>query len=309
MLTVDTLRANQVLAGLSAEQLDAIAAMSKNDEEVVIGKRIGELHGSYDNDILTVTAIKKNEGEKSYDYLKRVLNSYKSKMAERDSLKTQLDEQKQKVADLQKQVDGGNAEISKQLKDEKDLTARLQQQIAEKETALTEAKKDYDAKLLGFRIDSAFDAAFGGLTFKTDVSEAVQKAMKQAARTEVLAKGSLSYDETRGELVLRDAKGEIVRNQANNMNPYTLAELVRETSIKDVLAQGKSGGGTQPPTGGGGGSTDNLLDLTSAKTQGDADEAISSHLKAKGFSLDSTEYWEQFKAIREENNVAALPMS
>ena len=91
MLTVDTLKANQVLAGLSAEQLAAIADMSKNDEEVVIGKRIGELHGSYDNDILTVTAIKKNEGEKSYDYLKRVLNSYKSKVAERDSLKTQLD--------------------------------------------------------------------------------------------------------------------------------------------------------------------------------------------------------------------------
>lgn len=309
MLTVETLRANQVLAGLSAEQLTAIATMSKNDEEVTIGKRIGELHGSYDNDILSVTSIAKNEGEKSYDYLKRVLNDYKGKAAKVEDLKNKLRESEQKAADLQKQVDGGNSEIAKQLKDEKDLTASLRQQLEAKTTELDNAKKDYDAKLLEQRVSVAFDAVFNGLTFRQDITDPVKAAMKSAAKAEVLAKGSLSFDEERGELVLRNDKGEIVRNQANNMNPYTLAELVAETSIKDVLQQQKSGNGSTPPSGGAGGGNQNLLDLSAAKTQADADELISSHLTAKGFTVDSGEYWEQFQQIRTDNNVSALPMN
>lgn len=306
MLTVDTLKANQLLAGLSAEQLSAIAAMSKNDEEVVIGKRIGELHGSYDNDILSVTSVAKNEGEKSYDYLKRVLNDYKSKASERESLRTKLRESEQKVTDLQKQVDGGNAEISRQLKDEKDLTASLKQQLESKSAELDKAKKEFDEKLLGVRVDNAFEAIFNGLTFRQDVTEPVKAAMKIAAQSEVMSKGTISFDEARNELVIRNDKGEILRNQANNMNPYTLEELVKETAIKDVLQQQKAGGGTKPPTGGA--NVDNMLDLSSAANQSEADELISKHLSSKGFTTESQEYWDKFNEIRQENNVASLPM-
>lgn len=309
MITADMIRANSVLSGLSAEQITAITTLSKNDEEVTIGKRIGELHGSYDNDILSVTSIAKKDGEKSYDYLKRVLNDYKSKVADRDNLKTQLDEQTKKVESLQKQVEGGSAEISKQLKDEQDLTAKLRGQLKDKDTELANSKKDYEAKLLEFRVNTAFDSVFNGLTFRQDVTEPVKAAMKMAAKNEVLAKGTLSYDETLGALVLRDSKGEMVRNTANNMNPYTLAELVADTSIKDVLQKPKTGGGTTPPSGGGGGAqVDNLLDLSAAKTQVEADELISKHLATKGFALESSEYFEQYNTLREANNVSALPM-
>lgn len=306
MLTAEMLKANQVLAGLSDEQISAIAAMSKNDEEVTIGRRIGELHGSYDNDIMSVTSIAKNDGEKSYDYLKRVLNDYKGKAAKVDELKTKLSESEQKVTSLQKQVDGGSSEIAKQLKDEKDLTASLRKQLEAKKTELDNAKKDYDTKLLEQRVNVAFDAVFNNLTFRQDITDPVKAAMKAAAKQEVLAKGSLSFDEARGELVLRNDNGEIVRNQANNMNPYTLDELVRETSIKDVLMQKKSGGGTKPPTGGS--STEGIIDLSGAKNQSEADELISSYLTSKGFAADSSEYWEQFSSIRTDNNVASLPM-
>lgn len=308
MLTLEVLRANQALTGLTDDQLNAIVTMSKNDEEVVIGKRIGELHGSYDNDILSVTSVKKNDGEKSYDYLKRVLNDYKSKANERENLKTQLAEAKQKATDLQKLVDGGNGELSKQLKDEKDLVASLKQQLTAKDTELAEAKKDYDTKLLGFRVDMAFDSVFSGLNFKQDITEPVKKAMMQAAKSEVLAKGSLSFDEARNGLVLRNANGEIVRNSANNMEPYTLAELVGETSIKDILMKNKSGNGTTPPAGGSGAGGQDLLDFTGIKTQSEADEAISKHLEAKGFQRDTDEFWSQYGQLRESNNVAALPL-
>lgn len=308
MITQEMIKANAVLAGLTPEQVTAITTLSKNDEEVTIGKRIGELHGSYDNDILSVTSVAKKDGEKSYDYLKRVLSDFKSKAADREDLKAKLAEQVKKTEDLQKLVDGGDSALAKQLKDEKDLTAQLKGKLAEKDTALADAKKDYDAKLLDFRVNSAFDSVFGGLTFRADITDPVKAAMKLAAKNEILARGTFSFNEATNSLELRNDKGEILRNQANNMNPYTLAELVGETSIKDVLQKPKAGGGTMPPKGGGGGGADNLLDLSTAQTQSDADELIAKHLATKGFTVDSAEYWEQYSKIRTDNNVSALPM-
>lgn len=308
MLTLAMLKANTSLTGLSDDQLNAIVTMSKNDEEVVIGQRIGQLHGDYDKDILAVTSIEKKEGEKSYDYMKRVLKGYKADADKYTEAKRQLDEANANVEKLQKQIDGGESEIAKQLKDEKDLTKKLQGQLTEKTTELANTTKDYEAKLLSYRVDAAFETVFNGLNFRPDITEAVKKAMMSAARAEVLAKGTLSFDEAKNALVLRDDKGEIVRNQANNMEPYTLSQLVGETSIKDVLQVSKGGNGTTPPSGGSGGKEPTILDLGGAKTQKDADNAITTYLEAKGFTRESDEYWTQYNQLREDNNVAALPL-
>ena len=45
MLTIETLRANAALNGLTDEQFNAIATMSQADEQTVINTRIGQLHG------------------------------------------------------------------------------------------------------------------------------------------------------------------------------------------------------------------------------------------------------------------------
>lgn len=85
MLTIEMLRQSSDLAGLTDNQLNAIAEMSRNDENTVIGTKIGALHGQYDTDILDITGIKKKDGEKSYDYAKRVLGEYKLKQSLRNN--------------------------------------------------------------------------------------------------------------------------------------------------------------------------------------------------------------------------------
>jgi hypothetical protein len=45
MLTIEMLQQSSALAGLTAEQYTAIAEMSRNDENTVIGTKIGALHG------------------------------------------------------------------------------------------------------------------------------------------------------------------------------------------------------------------------------------------------------------------------
>lgn len=80
-----------------------------------------------------------------------------------------------------------------------------------------------------------------------------------------------------------------------------------ETSIKDVIDTGKKqpGGGTGP-LGGGGGSS--VLDLSGMRTQIEADKAIETYLLSNGITRDSAEFAEQSMQLRNENNVANLPI-
>ena len=126
-----------------------------------------------------------------------------------------------------------------------------------------------------------------------------------------MAKGTPDFiDDGQGgkKLVIRGADGNIINNPKNNLNPYTLQELVMETSLKDVIDTGRQqkGGGTIPPAGGGGGG--GMLDLSGIKSQVEADKAIESYLLSNGLTRDSQEFAEQSMQLRTENNVANLPL-
>lgn len=313
MLTVELLKQNTALASLSDDILSVISEMSKNDENTVIGTRIGALHGQYDADILSVTGIKKNDGEKSYDYAKRVLAKYKKEVDSATSLKQSLEDANAKVTELQSQIEAqkGNETLAQQLKDAKTQVSQLQAKLTAKETELTTKKQEYDAAIKNTHIDYAFKAAIGELTFKSSISEPIQKALISAAKAEVLAKGTPDLiTDTSGNqiLVLRGADGNIINNPNNSLNPYTIKELVMETAIKDALETGheQKGGGTKGKGGPSKGAS--LVDLTNAKTQVEASDIISKYLLANGLTRDSQEFADQFMQLRADNNVANLPI-
>ena len=314
MLTVDMLRQNSALSGLTDEQLTAIATMSQNDENAVIGRRIGELHGQYDKDIFEITGLKKKDAEKSYDYNKRILTEYKAKIEAQKGLQSQLDAANSKVAELQGKIDAGNLdeEAKRQLNDYKQQVTQLQSKLAA-ETAKLQAKETEMSKALqDAYIDFAFERATAGLKFKAGISEGIQKTLISAAKAEVLAKGTPDFvDDGNGgkKLVMRGADGNTLLNPKNNLNPYTIEELVRESTIKDVLdttvrqtGGGTSGGGSNSGAGG------SELDLSAAKTQVEADNMISKYLLSQGLTTDSQEYADKLIELRNEAEVSKLPI-
>lgn len=313
MLTIEMLRQSSALAGLTDEQFTAIAEMSKNDENAVIGTKIGALHGQYDTDIFNITGIKKKDGEKSYDFMKRVLSEYKTKGESVKNIQKELDNAKAQVADLQSKLEknAGNETLAQQLKDAKAQVTQLQAQLQTKETEFNTKKTEFETALKNTHVDYAFQAATTGLKFKTGITEPIQKTLLNAAKAEILAKGTPDFiDDGQGgkKLVIRGADGNIINNPKNNLNPYTLQELVMETSLKDVIdtSRQQKGGGTIPPAGGGGGG--GMLDLSGIKSQVEADKAIESYLLSNGLTRDSQEFAEQSMQLRTENNVANLPL-
>ena len=312
MLTVEMLRQNAALAALTDDQLKAIAEMSKNDESTVIGTKIGALHGQYDTDIFSITGIKKNDGEKSYDYAKRVLNEYKGKAESVATIQADLTKANAKVTELQAKLEKGATDevLAQQLKDAKAQVTQLQSKLTAKEAEYKAAKEKLEGDLKSTHIDYAFKAATAGLKFKDGITEPIQKTLLGAAKAEVLTKGTPDFvDDGNGgkKLVLRGSDGNILNNPNNNLNPYTLEELILETSLKDVIDMGRkqTGGGTGP---GGKQQTTSTLDLSGVKTQVEAYKKIEQHLLANGLTRDSKEYSEQVTKLGTENNVSSLPI-
>lgn len=314
MLTIEMLRQSSALTGLTDDQLNAIAEMSKNDENTVIGTKIGALHGQYDTDILDITGIKKKDGEKSYDYAKRVLGEYKTKAESVKTIQTQLTAAQAQVAELQSKLEkgAGDETLKQQLKDAKAQVTQLQTQLQTKETEFNTKKAEFDKTIKDTHVDYAFQAATAGLKFKSGITEPIQKTLLNAAKAEVLAKGTPDFiEDGQGgkKLVIRGADGNILNNPKNNLNPYTMQELVMETSLKDVIDTGRqqAGGGTGG-FGSGSGGTGGTLDLSGIKSQVEADKAIEAYLLANGLTRDSQEFADQSMQLRTENNVASLPI-
>lgn len=307
------LKQNTSLAGLTDAQLTAIATMSQNDENTVIGTKIGALHGQYDADILSITGVKKNDGEKSYDYAKRVLTEYKTQIASTATIQAQLTNANKEVEKLkQKLADGaGDEQLKQQLKDAKAQVAQLQTQLTTKEEEFKNNLKELEKKNLETRVDFAFETATSGLKFKDGITDAVKKILLDSAKAEVLAKGTPDFiDDGKGgkKLVFRGTDGNVINNPKNNLNPYTIEELVAESSIKDVIDTGiqQQGGGTKPVVSTSPNAT--ILDFSNIKNQVDADKAIEAHLLANGLTRDSVEFAEQSMQLRADNKVSELPI-
>ena len=81
-----------------------------------------------------------------------------------------------------------------------------------------------------------------------------------------------------------------------------------ETSLKDVIDTGKQqpGGGTQPNPSPSHRTVN--LDLSTAKTQQEADVQIENYLLSTGLTRDNVEFGNKALEIRNENNVSDLPI-
>ena len=297
-LTPELIKANESLASLSDDQIAAISTLSVNDENKVIGEKIGEVHGKYDKDIEEITGQKKPDGVKTYDFVKQVLGEFKTKATSAPELQKQI-------------VDGkGNEAIAQKLKDAEGKLSQLQTQYATDKQTWEKEKGMYAEQITGLQVTTQFEKATAGLKFKAGYPESVQKTLLETSQANILAKYKPDWVEADGKkvMVFRDDKGEITRNKNNQLNPYTAEELMKE-NLKEVLDLGKktTGTGTKNPAEGDTNTID-VVDIAGAKTQIEADELIVKHLMQLGETRGSASFAEKQKKLREDNGVNKLPL-
>lgn len=313
-LTPELIKANEALASLSEDQVTAIATLSANDEADVINAKIGEHHGLIEKDVKEISGVEKQDGEKSYDYLKRVLGDFKQKSGGATELQAQITEKENKIKKLEKQIADGNTDgaLKQKLQDTEGQLAALQTKYDEDKSAWEKEKGDFTEKITDIQVKSAFNKATAKIKFKAGFSESVQKTLISSAESAILNKFTPDWvDAGDGNrtMIFRGKDGEIARNKANGLNPYTAEELIAE-HLKDAIDPGRSktGSGSSGNDNRGGVDAVETVDIASAKTQIEADELIVRHLLQKGEVRGTASFAEMQKKIRTENGIDKLPL-
>lgn len=317
MLKKDILKANAALASLTDEQVTAIEQLSSNDENAVIAAKVGEIHRQYDDTILKATGIARSGDEKSYNYLERAGKELKTKAEAGTALQTTIDGLTTEKARLEKAIqDGGNdAELKTQLGNIQAELAQTKTQYTELQGKLTTAEKDHSKKVHGLQVDFEINQATSGIKLKAEFPESASKVLVQQAIAKIKSNKADFIDDGQGgqRLVFRNEAGAILNNPENQLNPFTASELLaKELKTMGVLDEGRkqAGAGTEPPKGGaaGGGTGGSVtIDLSGARNQLEANEAITKHLLAQGLTRGSGAFEEANTAAWKENNVSTLP--
>lgn len=310
MLTREIITANAVLAKLTEEEINAIVTLSQNDENAVIGARIGEIYRQMDTTIAEATGVARNGDEKTYLYLARATKTLKEQADSVTGLNTKITELQTEEARLKKIIaDGeGNAETAKQLDQARKDLAAVKKQYNDLKAEFDTAKGNHAKELFNVRIENVLSGATAGLKFKAELPKSVTDIIVTNAIAKVKGMNPEYIDDGKGGKILafKDETGAIMRNPENQLNPYNASELiVRELKTMGVLDEGRKqeGTGGKGKNGGNGGT----LDISSARTRIEAGEIIAQQLMAQGLTRGSEEFDKAYTDAYRDNNVNSLP--
>lgn len=313
MITREILVANEALAGLTDDQINAIITINNNDVTGEIGKKTSEIYQRFDELTKEATGVERILGanpEKSYDYLPRAIQEMKKNLGDVESLKTQVQNLTAEKARLEGELaKGANAEVQRQLDQTKAELANTKTQFAELQSQLAEKEKTHQAEIFGIRVDHDLSAASKGLQFKSEIPASVQTILIQNATTKIKGMNPDYIDDGNGgkRLIFRGQDGAVLNNPENQLNPYTAEELMRK-ELKDVLAVKRVVTGTETKPVGQGTETSSSIDVSAARTQEEAQEILTKQFLAEGLAIGSDQFQEKMDKAWVENNITKLPV-
>lgn len=305
MITTEMLEANEALTALTDEQKNAIVEISKADEGIVIGERIGRIYSDLDNDILQASGIAKNGAEKTYLYAKRVIGELKAG-GNTDELNAQIATLTEEKAALQKAIEEGaaDAETKKALAQAKTDLADITKKYTELNTQLEKEKTRHQKEVQGMRVSMEIEGAAQALKFKSSIPESVTKVV--LANVIEKMKGSADFIDNEGKqtLIFKGKEGEVLRDAT--LRPLNAADLLkRELTTMGVLEERREGAGAGSKVVEGGDA--DAMDVSGAKTQTEADQIIHKSLVARGLVRGTKAYQEAMDKAWKDNAVNKLP--
>lgn len=309
-LTLDLINAQEGLNALTDEQKQSIVGLSERDEETTFARRFGETLGAMDTAIAAESAIARNEGEKTSEYLTRALKQLKAAADEGAGFKTTNETLTAEIADLKAKIAAGqgNEQLKADLeKLQKELSA-AKKVNGELQEAATKAAAEYKGKLEGYRMESEIGGAMSGLKLKAELAEATKNALLTLAKQNVMASKHV-FDETAGAFIFQNADGTPMKDKS--LNNLTVADMLRmQLETMGVLDTGRQQGGAGGQGGQGGGGGAAAVDLSNAKSQVEADEIIERALMAQGIAKSDANWQEKFSQMRGEHKelYAKLPL-
>ena len=290
--------------GLTDAQITAIAALSQKDEDIVFPKKYGEMLGNMDTMIAAKSSIIRNEGEKTEEYMGRVLGQLKSAADEGASFKTTNESLTAEIAKLKEDIakGTGNEQLKADLEKLRGDLASAKRVNGELQESLTKKEAEYKGKLEGFKMDSEIAAAMGGVTLKKELPESAKQALIDTAMQRVKGMKHV-YDETAGAFIFQNEDGTPMKDtKLNNLTVADMltAELEKMQVLDTGRRQGGAGGNGNLPGGNGSGGGASV-DIGMARTQSEATDIIERQLMSQGHAKTDADWGTLFNKAYDDN--------
>lgn len=296
LLTADNVKT--VLPEISDEGLKGLNEMVGKVVKKATDRARGEAWGLVDETLSTSSGIKKNEGEKTSDYVVRVYG-------EASKHKTTAETLQAKITDLETKIGEGKGSeaIKQQLKDAQTQLQAANEKIAATENEWKEKLTKKDSELVNIQLSADFSKARIGATFKETYSNEDIDILVKAKEDVILAK--YKPDTVDGRIVFRDPakNNEVVLD--DKLNPATGAYLLgKEITpyLKESRQQQGSGATPTVPAGKANGF------VLRATTQAQADIDIDNYVVGLGLDRRKPEFADKVTEIRKEMKVSSLPL-
>lgn len=288
--------------GLTDAQITAIAALSQKDEETVFPQKFGEMLGNMDTMIAAKSSITRNEGEKTTEYMGRVLDQLKSAADEGATFKTTNENLTAEITKLKEDIakGTGNEQLKADLEKYKGDLASAKKVNADLQESLTKKEAEYKGKLEGFKMESEIAAALSGVSIKKEYTETVKQTLLDVAKQKVMAAKHV-YDETAGAFIFQNEDGTPMKDtKLNNLTVADMltAELERMQVLDTGRRQGGAGGNGNPQGGGGSGTS---VDIGTARTQAEATDIIERQLMNQGHAKTDSDWSTLFNKAYDDN--------
>lgn len=314
MITIEMLQQQEALNGLTDAQREAIALLSKNDEDSVIGAKFREVYNRLDETIARETGVQRNGDEKTYNYLERAARELAGKANSVEGLNTKIHELTTERDRLKKTIEDGvvDEKVKKELlQAQRDLQS-IKDQYTTLKASYDKQTADHAAELMNFRIDNELAAAKGGIKFKAELPQTATDVLMQQAVNKIKALKHEFIDDGKGgqRLMFKDANDAIMRNAEKQLEPITIGDLLtKELKAMGVLDEGRraTGGGTSAPQVH---NTENgiVIDLAGVRTQNEAQELIAQTLMKQGLTNGSKAFQDAMTKAWKDNNISSLPI-
>lgn len=301
----------ETIKGLSEEQMGAIAKLSMDDEQHTINTQTNNVHSGYDQDAWEALGLRKKDGEKSYEFMKREVYPLAKKAKE---LEEKVKIQASKIEELQKSG-VKDTDVQQKLKEQSDLIKSLQGQIVANQqehlTALNLKEQEFNK----LNVKSSIMSELAGVQYKDTIPKNVIDTMLKLEVDKLVNTKYMEVDTTEGKRYnFYEADGQRIMLDPQTGQPKTPGQIIKE-QLKDLIDFGKQAPGSGLGNGGANGSQQQggnkqvSYSINGAISQREAMSKIKAHV-ANDLKLDpfNPEYQATVDKIWQENEVSKLPM-
>jgi len=238
---VKDLEANHKLIVRSKEQDETFLA---NAQKKIIDEKTGEFYTSLDHNIREISGIERNDNEKSYDYLNRVVTEKNENITTLTKTKEEIEGELKKIKETGVNDDEHVAQLKKELSSTKQL---MKEQGEKKDEEITTL---HTAQFNG-RVQGVIDDAINRLRphFKKELAEEiVSNSVDNVVRTFQAETKAIKLEG--GGIVFNDLDGKPLQNpkDGNMLSAYDLLKDRLTFVLEEKRVQ--PGTGTKPPAAG-----------------------------------------------------------